>query len=78
VTESVTGPAPGALTEWNNVRGDAAVGVWETSPLKMSGAEFELHEAMLALRRVIESGVIRPDTRLILERAMRALEREQQ
>ena len=52
------------------------MGTWEQSPLKLSGAEFEVQEAMLALRRVIESEAIRPATRAILEGAVRALEGE--
>ncbi len=48
--------------------------VWDDSPLKMSGAEFEVHEALLGLRRLIETGGIRPTTRVILEGAVRALE----
>ena len=53
------------------------MGSWEQSSLKMSGAEFEVQEAMLALRRVVESGAIRSTTRVILEGALRALEGEQ-
>ena len=50
---------------------------WERSVLKMSGAEYELQEALLALRRVLENGEIRPTTRLILQGAVKALEAEQ-
>jgi len=50
--------------------------VWDASPLKMSGAEFEVHEALLGLRRLIEAGGIRPTTRVILEGAVRVLEGE--
>ena len=50
--------------------------VWDASPLKMSGAEFEVHEALLGLRRLIEAGGIRPSTRVILEGAVKALEGE--
>ena len=42
----------------------------------MSGAEFEVQEALLGLRRLIESGAIRPTTRVILEGAVKALEGE--
>jgi hypothetical protein len=42
----------------------------------MSGAEFEVHEALLGLRRLIEGGGIRPTTRVILEGAVKALEIE--
>jgi len=50
------------------------MGVWEASTLKMSGAEFEVQEALLlGLRRLIESGEIRPTTRVILEGAAKAL-----
>lgn len=52
------------------------MGVWDPSPLKMSGAEFEVHEALLGLRRLIEAGGIRPTTRVILEGAVKALEVE--
>jgi hypothetical protein len=56
--------------------GGTTMGVWEASPLKMSGAEFEVHEALLGLRRLIEGGGIRPTTRVILEGAVKALEGE--
>ena len=49
------------------------MGIWEASPLKMSGAEFEVQEALLGLRRLIERGEIRPTTRVILEGAAKAL-----
>ncbi len=52
------------------------MGIWEASPLKMSGAEFEVQEALLGLRRLIETGRIRPTTRVILEGAVKALEGE--
>ena len=52
------------------------MGVWEASPLKMSGAEFEVQEALLGLRRLIDSGGIRPTTRVILEGAVKVLEGE--
>ena len=52
------------------------MGVWEASPLKMSGAEFEVQEALLGLRRLLESARIRPTTRVILEGAVKALEVE--
>jgi hypothetical protein len=42
----------------------------------MSGAEFELQEALLGLRRLIESGSICPTTRVILEGAVKALQHE--
>ena len=50
--------------------------VWEASPLKMTGAEFEVQEALLALRRALESDGFRPTTRVILEEAVKALEGE--
>jgi hypothetical protein len=56
--------------------GGTTMGIWEASPLKMSGAEFEVQEALLGLRRLIESGGIRPTTRVILEGAVKALEGE--
>jgi hypothetical protein len=56
--------------------GGATMEVWEPSPLKMSGAEFEVHEALLGLRRLIETGAVRPTTRVILEGAVKALEGE--
>jgi len=52
------------------------MGVWDPSPLKMSGAEFEVHEALLGLRRLIEGGGLRPTTRVILEGAVKVLEGE--
>lgn len=52
------------------------MGIWEASPLKMSGAEFEVQEALLGLRRLIEGGGIRPTTRVILEGAVKVLEGE--
>jgi hypothetical protein len=42
----------------------------------MSGAEFEVQEALIGLRRLIERGEIRPTTRVILEGAVRVLEGE--
>jgi hypothetical protein len=56
--------------------GGTMMGIWEASPLKMSGAEFELQEALLGLRRLIESGSICPTTRVILEGAVKALQHE--
>jgi hypothetical protein len=50
--------------------------LWEASPLKMSGAEFEVQEALLGLRRLLETGEIRPTTRVILEGAVKVLEGE--
>ena len=50
--------------------------VWNPSPLKMSGAEFEVHEALVGLRRLIDGGGIRATTRVILEGAVKALEGE--
>ena len=52
------------------------MGVWSPSPLKMSGAEFEVHEALLGLRRLIEGDGLRPTTRVILEGAVKVLEGE--
>lgn len=52
------------------------MGFWEASPLKMSGAEFEVQEALLGLQRLLESGEIRPTTRVILEGAVKVLEGE--
>jgi hypothetical protein len=56
--------------------GGRTMGIWEASPLKMSGAEFEVQEALLGLRRLMETGAIRPTTRVILEGAVKALEGE--
>lgn len=50
--------------------------VLEASPLKMAGAKFEVQQALLGLRRLIERGGIRPTTRVILEGAVKALEGE--
>ena len=50
--------------------------VWEASPLKNAGSGFEVQEALLGLRRLIESGGFRPTTRVILEGAVKALEGE--
>lgn len=52
------------------------MGIWGASPLMTSGAEFDVQEALLGLRRLIEAGRIRPTTRVILEGAVKALERE--
>jgi hypothetical protein len=56
--------------------GGTTMEIWEASPLKMSGAEFEVQEALLGLRRLIEGSGIRPTTRVILEGALKALEGE--
>jgi len=42
----------------------------------MSGAEFEVQEALVGLQRLIQSGAIRPTTRVVLEGAVKALEGE--
>ena len=52
------------------------MGLWEASPLKTSGAEFEVQEALLGLHRLIERGAICPTTRVILEGAVKALQHE--
>jgi len=52
------------------------MGVWEASPLRMSGAEFEVQEALVGLQRLVERGELHPITRVILEGALKALQRE--
>jgi hypothetical protein len=49
---------------------------WNEGRLGMSGAELEIQEALLALRRLVHTGVIRPTTRVLVVDAIRALEGE--
>jgi len=76
VTSFVTRGRVGATHLTKLDGGGTTMGVWEASPLKMSGAEFEVQEALLGLRRLIEAGAIRPTTRVILEGAVKVLESE--
>lgn len=50
---------------------------WESSPFqKMSGAEFEIQEALVALQRLLQNGAVRATTRAILEGAILTLRSE--
>ena len=50
---------------------------WDRSMLAISGNEYEVQEALTVLRRLIESGAVRPTTRVILEGAIEALRGDQ-
>jgi len=52
------------------------MGVWERSKLTLSGSEYEVQEALLALQRLLKGGAVRPTTRVILEGAALALRNE--
>jgi hypothetical protein len=52
------------------------MGVWERSMFAMSGNEHEMHEAVVAMLRVLDNAGISDTARQALERAVSALRGE--
>jgi hypothetical protein len=68
-------PGPGRGThEGQGAMRRPDVDAWRVHTL--SGAELELHEALLALERLLGSGQVRPTTRIVLCGATRVLRTE--
>lgn len=50
---------------------------WDRSMLAMSGAEYEVEEALQSMLRLLDTrGAVRPTTRVVLEGAIMALQNE--
>jgi hypothetical protein len=47
---------------------------WQRSMPTMSGAEYEVQEALTALRRLLDGNTVRATTRVVLQGALMALE----
>lgn len=49
---------------------------WDRSMFSMSGADFEIQEAVQAMERLIRGDSVRATTRVVLQGALKALENE--
>ena len=50
---------------------------WERSPFALSAAEHEVHEAIMALTRVLQHAAVSESTRFAIQGALNALRTEQ-